>query len=71
MNYKLPSIILGIVIVLGAILAVTLMIVSDDQPLQKMGEDPGRAIRIGDLPVVHGLPLYVALEKGYFEQVHL
>ena len=25
-------------------------------------------VRIGDLPVVHGLPLYVAMEKGYFKE---
>jgi len=25
-------------------------------------------VRIGDLPVVHGLPLYVAIEKGYFKE---
>ncbi len=25
-------------------------------------------VRIGNLPVIHGLPLYVALEKGYFKE---
>ncbi|HIH47711.1 TPA: ABC transporter substrate-binding protein, partial [Candidatus Woesearchaeota archaeon] len=68
MNYKLPLMILGILVVIGAGLAVTLIVTSDNQPAQGEREDPGRAIRIGDLPVVHGLPLYVALEKGYFEQ---
>ncbi len=26
-------------------------------------------VRIGNLPVVHGLPLYIALEKNYFKEV--
>lgn len=26
-------------------------------------------VKIADLPVVHGLPLYLALEKGYFKEV--
>lgn len=28
-------------------------------------------IKVADLPVVHALPLYVAIEKGYFEEVGL
>ncbi len=28
-------------------------------------------VRIADLPVVHGLPLYVAIEKGYFKDAGL
>ena len=28
-------------------------------------------IKVADLPVVHALPLYVAMEKGYFEEVGL
>ncbi|MBI4021610.1 MAG: ABC transporter substrate-binding protein [Candidatus Aenigmarchaeota archaeon] len=29
---------------------------------------PEQMVRIGDLPIVDGLPLYVALEKGYFAE---
>lgn len=32
-------------------------------PVQQM-----QKVKIADLPVVHGLPLYVALEKGYFKE---
>lgn len=28
-------------------------------------------VRIGNLPIIHGLPLYVALEKGYFKDAGL
>ena len=30
-------------------------------------KEEAKVIRIGDLPVVQGLPLYVAIEKGYFK----
>lgn len=31
-------------------------------------EEPLQKVKIADLPVIHGLPLYLALEKGYFKE---
>lgn len=38
-------------------------------PPQKTETNKMLKVKIADLPVVHGLPLYLALEKGYFTEV--
>ncbi len=68
MSYKLLLAILGVLVLVGAGLAVIL--VSPSQSKEKTTEQP-KVIRMGNLPVTHGLPLYVALEKGYFKEAGL
>lgn len=68
MSYKLLLAILGVLVLVGAGFAVIL--VSPSQSNEKTTEQP-KVIRMGNLPVTHGLPLYVALEKGYFKEAGL
>lgn len=56
---KQNKIYLGIGII-AIVIIVAIMMFSNQK-----GEE---TIKIGNLPITHGLPLYVAIEKGYFEE---
>ena len=58
---------LAAVIVLAVIAAsISFFLLSDSA----MDDKPGK-IRIGNLPVIQGLPVYLAVEKGYFRDAGL
>lgn len=64
-NKKLNWIVLGIVVVL-----VLVFFVFTGSKEQSSSFETTK-VKIANLPVVHGLPLYVALEKGYFKDAGL
>ncbi len=72
MNYVKYT--LFVMVLIGLVFAMTACTTQSSptaRVIENINDTENVKVRIGNLPVVHGLPLYVAIEKGYFAEENI